>query len=59
MDSVPIGVEVISNLPFQSLALRRWWPVMPSLPNLSSSKDQVYSSQLSGHGALLRRNFSI
>jgi len=57
MGSVPIGVESVSDLPFQGPTLRGQWPVTPSPPYLQPRKDQVYSSQLSGLGALLRWNF--
>jgi len=56
MGSVPDGVGV-SDLSFQEPALRGRWPVTPSPPYLRPSKDPVFSSQLSGLGAPLRRNF--
>jgi len=40
LGSVPIGVEVVSNLLFQGPALRGWWSY------IRPSNDLVYSSQL-------------
>ena len=42
MGSVPVGVESISDLPFQSRALKGRWPVTPWPPYLRTSKDPVY-----------------
>ena len=53
-----VGVEGVSDLPLQGPALAGRWPVSPSPPYRRSSKDPVYSSQLSGLEAPLNRNFS-
>ena len=53
MGSVSVGVESVSDLLFQGPALIGQWPVTPRLLTL----DPVYSSQLTGLGAPLTRNF--
>ena len=55
--SVPVGVEGISNLPFQGPAWSVWWPATPSQPYLWPSKDR--STHHSWVGWSLLRWFSI
>ena len=50
-------VESVSDLLLKCPVLRGRWPVTPSPLYLRPSKDTIYSSQRSGLGAQLRRNF--